>query len=157
MERRFAQPTTASVSPSAPHSGGGRKENGAHKGRNVQNALSQGNALLITIRVHANTSLQPVVGFAEASQTGKMKASRHKTRRQIRAKRKRRLSGGASALHIVGTGSQFQPHWVKPYADLTWSTLWRLSTFQDNGLCILQPPGLTRTVQLQARLYTRTR
>ena len=45
---------------------------------------------------------------------------------------------------------------MKPYADLTWYTLWRLSTFQDNGLCMLQTPGLTRTIQFALRLYTRT-
>lgn len=44
---------------------------------------------------------------------------------------------------------------MKPYADLTWYTLWRLSTFQDNGLCMLQTPGLTRTIQFAPRLYTR--
>jgi len=38
--------------------------------------------MFITIRVHAETSLQYVFGFAFASHAGKMKASRQMTRRQ---------------------------------------------------------------------------
>jgi hypothetical protein len=40
--------------------------------------------MFITIRVHAETSLQYVFGFAFASHAGKMKASRQMTRRQAK-------------------------------------------------------------------------
>ena len=45
---------------------------------------SPGENTFITIRVHAETSLQYVFGFAFASHAGKMKASRQMTRRQAK-------------------------------------------------------------------------
>jgi len=50
----------------------------------VRIVISPGENTFITIRVHAETSLQHAFGFAFASRAGKMKASRPMTRRQAK-------------------------------------------------------------------------
>jgi len=92
-----------------------------------------------------------VFELATASQHGKKKASRWMGGNIYTSKSSPPC--WALTLRVVGIDLQIPATLSEALADSTWYTLWRLSTFQDNGLCLMQPPRLTR-VQFAGLLYS---